>query len=155
MARFDNAGRQPLLAGPVDLVRDSGFVGRSQLKFAAVGERVKLSFGSEDALRVVRDVIEKQDESRLTGRRTTRREVRLFVSNTGGRAEKVAIEERMLVSEVKEVEVKAPAQGHPPGAGLRLEGRHRALRAGACPRASRQKVELAYEISAAAKVAGI
>ena len=154
VARFDNLGKQPLLAGPVDLVRDSGFVGRSQLKFAAVGETVKLSFGSEDALRVVRDLLEKQDESRLTGRRTTRSDVTLFVSNAGGKTEKLALEERILVSEVKEVEVKVLAKDtRPPPASVSKEGIVR-FELTVPPRAQ-QKVEFAYEVSKAAKVAGI
>ncbi|MHB8872326.1 MAG: mucoidy inhibitor MuiA family protein [Myxococcaceae bacterium] len=154
VARFDNLGKQPLLAGPVDLVRDSGFIGRSQLKFAAVGERVKLSFGSEDSLRVVRDVQEKQDESRLTGRRTTRREVKLFVSNTSGTAQSVALEERLLVSEVKEVEVKVlPKETRPSPASVSKEGIARFELA--VPPHGQQRVDFVYEISAASKVAGI
>jgi uncharacterized protein (TIGR02231 family) len=154
LARFDNTGKQPLLAGPVDLVRDSGFIGRSQLSFAAVGERVKLSFGSEDALRVVRDVVEKEDLSRLTGRRTTRREVKLFVSNTGGKPEKVALEERILVSEVKEIEVKVLAKDtRPAPASVSKEGIVRFELA--LPARAQATVELTYEISKAAKVAGI
>ncbi|MBS1153821.1 MAG: hypothetical protein H6Q89_5519, partial [Myxococcaceae bacterium] len=56
VARFANAGPHVLLAGPVDLLRQSGFVGRAQLKFAGQSETVALSFGSEDGLRVVRTV---------------------------------------------------------------------------------------------------
>jgi uncharacterized protein (TIGR02231 family) len=106
VARFTNSGNEALLAGPVDIVRDSGFVGRTQLAFAAPGETVRLSFGSEDALRVVRAADERQDESRLTGRRTTTHTVRHFVSNAADQPAHVVIEERVPVSEVKQVEVE-------------------------------------------------
>ncbi len=154
VARFDNLGQEPLLAGPVDLVRDSGFVGRAQLKYAGVKERVKLSFGSEDSLRVVRDRLDKPDESRLTGRRTTHCEVKLFVSNTGPKAEKVALEERILVSEVKEVEVRLlPKETRPAPANVSKDGIVRFELS--VPPHEQQKVELVYEISAAGKVAGL
>ena len=71
LARFPNSSGQVLLAGPVDLIRDSGLVGRAQLKFAAPGETVKLSFGNEDGLQVIRDTEEKVEEARLSGRRTS------------------------------------------------------------------------------------
>jgi uncharacterized protein (TIGR02231 family) len=109
VARFPNASGDVLLAGPVDIIRGSGFTGRTRLAFTAPGEAVKLSFGSEDGLRVIRVVDQRQDESRLTGRHTTTHTVRHFVSNAAPEPAHVVIEERVPVSEVKEVEVEVVA----------------------------------------------
>jgi uncharacterized protein (TIGR02231 family) len=154
VARFENKGSSVLLAGPVDLVRTSGYVGRAQLTFAGVGERVKLGFGSEDALRISRQVETKLDTNRLTGRKVRTHFVKLFLSNTGSRPEQIAIEERMPVSEVEAVEVEllrekakpAPAKVSQDGI-LRFE-----LPA---PARSQQELAFAYTVASSSKVAGL
>jgi uncharacterized protein (TIGR02231 family) len=154
VARFDNRGPSVLLAGPVDLVRSSGYVGRGQLKFAGVGERLKLGFGSEDTLRIARLVDEKHDTQRMTGRRTRTQQVKLFVSNTGTRPEKVAIEERMPVSEVEAVEVKLlQDQTKPAPAKVSEDGIVR-FELAAPPR-SQQELAFAFSVASSAKVAGL
>lgn len=154
VARFENTSGSVLLAGPVDLVRTSGYVGRAQLTFAGVGERVKLGFGSEDALRIARQVETKLDTNRLTGRKVRTHFVKLFLSNTGSRPEQIAIEERMPVSEVEAVEVEllkdkakpAPAKVSQDGI-IRFE-----LPA---PARSQQELAFAYTVASSAKVAGL
>ncbi|MFZ5446867.1 MAG: DUF4139 domain-containing protein, partial [Myxococcota bacterium] len=154
LARFPNTSGQVLLAGPVDLIRDSGLVGRAQLKFAAPGETVKLSFGNEDGVQIVRHTDEKVEEARLTGRRTTTKSVKLHVSNTRPQGIKLVIEERVPVSEVKEVEVQvltkdcSPAPSTVTKDGIaRLE-----VELGA---STTKTAKFAWELSAAAKVAGV
>jgi hypothetical protein len=105
VVRFTNSSGAVLLAGPVDLVRGSGFVGRTRLDFTAPGAIAKVSFGSEDGLVVVRHREETREESRLTGRRTTRTKVTWHVSNASPEPRTFFIEERIPVSEVKEVEI--------------------------------------------------
>jgi uncharacterized protein (TIGR02231 family) len=154
VARFDNRGPAVLLAGPVDLVRSSGYVGRSQLKFTGVGEKLKLGFGSEDTLRIARLVDSKEDTQRITGKRTRTHQVKLFLSNIGSRAEKVVLEERMPVSEVEAVEVKllreqtkpAPAKVSEDGI-LRFEL--------AAPPRSQQELAFAYSVASSSKGAGL
>ncbi len=154
VARFENKGPSVLLAGPVDLVRASGYVGRAQLTFAGVGERVKLGFGSEDALRIARQVETKLDTNRLTGRKVRTHFVKLFLSNTGSRPEKIAVEERMPVSEVEAVEIEllkdktkpAPAKVSQDGI-VRFE-----LPA---PPSSQQELAFTYTVSSSSKVAGL
>ncbi len=154
LARFPNAGKHVLLAGPVDLLRQSGFIGRGQLKFAAAGETVALSFGSEDGMRVVRKLEQKTDEARLTGRRTTRNTVKLFVSNAGEVSGRVVLEERVPVSEVKEVEVSVlTKECKPAPSPLTKDGIARIELQ--CAAGSTQEVEFVWELSAAAKVAGV
>ncbi|HEX8436080.1 DUF4139 domain-containing protein, partial [Archangium sp.] len=154
VARFDNRGTSVLLAGPVDLVRSSGYVGRAQLKFTGVGERLKLGFGSEDTLRIARLVDSKQDTNRLTGRRTRTQQVKLFLSNTGTRPEKVVLEERMPVSEVEAVEVKLlQEQTKPAPAKVSEDGIVR-FELAAPPR-SQQELAFAFAVASSSKVAGL
>ncbi|MFL5322133.1 MAG: mucoidy inhibitor MuiA family protein [Myxococcaceae bacterium] len=154
IARFENKGNAPLLAGPVELVRTSGYVGRGQLKFAARGEKVKLSFGSEDVLRVARSEQTDLDTAMLTGKRTTTHSVKLFVSNTGSEPVKLSIEERIPVSEVEQVDVKVlreksrPAPNAPNADGIvRYQ-----IDAGA---RSQQELLFVWSTTASAKVAGM
>ncbi|GGO87790.1 mucoidy inhibitor MuiA family protein [Wenjunlia tyrosinilytica] len=102
-----------LLAGPVDLVRGSGFVGRGELRFAGPGEEVRLAFGSEDTYRVVRHVEEQRETTGMAGinsRTVITRTVRLFVSRldvpTEGGTTPVVVRERIPVSEVSAVEIR-------------------------------------------------
>ncbi|MBU8897444.1 mucoidy inhibitor MuiA family protein [Corallococcus sp. M34] len=154
VARFENVGPSVLLAGPVDLVRSSGYVGRAQLKFTGRNEHVKLGFGSEDALRIARQVEETEETRMLTSRRTRTHKVKLFVSNMGARPEALALEERIPVSEVAAVEValvKDSAQTAPTR--VSAEGIVR-FELKAEPR-SQQTLSFSYTVSSSAKVAGL
>ncbi len=154
VARFDNAGPSVLLAGPVNLVRTSGYVGRAQLRFTGKGERVKLGFGSEDALRVSRTEDQARETSRLTGRKVTTHKVRLFLSNMGAQAVPVAIEERIPVSEVESVEVQLLREHTKPApARVSEEGIVR-FELTAAPR-SQQELAMDYVVTSASKVAGL
>ena len=129
-------------------------VGRAQLKFTGVGERLKLGFGSEDTLRIARLVDSKQDTQRLTGRRTRTHQVKLFVSNTGTRPEKLVLEERMPVSEVEAVEVKLLAEQTKPAPSKVTEDGIVRFELAAPPR-SQQELAFAYSVASSSKVAGL
>ncbi len=115
-AAFRNEAGHVLLAGPVDLVRGGGFTGRTRLDFAAAGEEIRLAFGGDDTVRVVRHTTETRDTAGLTGinqRTVITHEVRLFVSrldaapDAGERA--VTVRERVPVSEISAVEARIRA----------------------------------------------
>ncbi len=154
VARFDNRGPCVLLAGPVDLVRTSGYVGRARLEFTGLGERVKLGFGSEDTLRVGRHADSWQDTQRLTGRRTHTHQVKLFLSNSGSHTERLVIEERMPVSEVESVEVRLLEEQTKPAPALVSDDGIVRFELTAPPR-SQQELGLAYTVSSSARVAGL
>ena len=99
-------GSSPLLPGPVDLIGESGFVGRGQLEFVAPGEKFELDLGASEHLRVKRWTDEKRETARLTGKQTITREVRLYISNLDGTARDFTIEERIPVSELQDVQVE-------------------------------------------------
>ncbi len=101
-----NAGTEPLLAGPVELLRDGGPCGRTSLLFVAPGERFVLGWGADPALRVHRDHREHHEASGMLGSwSTTRHRVAVRLSNLGPTARAVEVTERIPVSEVEQVEV--------------------------------------------------
>lgn len=109
-ARLANAGTTPLLAGPVDLVRASGYVGRAEVGFTAPNETLQLGFGLDADVRAHREEARDRDDAGLLGGwnvQTVRVAVRL--SNLGGERKTVVVTERIPISEIEQVEVKASA----------------------------------------------
>jgi uncharacterized protein (TIGR02231 family) len=107
-ARLVNAGTQPLLAGPVDLVMASGYVGRTEIGFIAAGEKLGLGFGPEADVRIHRsEVRERDDAGLLGGWNVTTVRVALRLSNLGAQPRAVVVTERIPISEVEQVEVRA------------------------------------------------
>lgn len=153
LARFDNVGPSVLLAGPVELSRQTGPVGRGQLRFAAKGEPVKLSFGSEDRLRVARQTSEDVTESKLTGRRTTKRTVKVWLSNLSDAPANLVVEERIPVSEIGDVQVEWAKKEATPPTSIDADGivRYQLALEGLAKR----ELLLVYEVSAAARVQGL
>ncbi|MFG2589716.1 mucoidy inhibitor MuiA family protein [Streptomyces sp. NPDC048438] len=158
VVRFDNLAGHALLAGPVDLVRGSGFAGRGTLGFAAPGAPVELAFGSCDDHRVVRYAEESRDTAGITQRTVITRTVRLHLSRFSAPGEEddrvVTLRERIPVSEVSAVEVRLRKEScSPEPDAVDAEGIVRwdvAL-----PPGGRRTVTLVYELSASAKVTGL
>ena len=103
-ARITNAGQAPLLAGPVDLIMASGYVGRAEVGFVAAGEKFHLGFGPESDIRVHRTESHDRDNGLLGGATQTVR-VAVRVSNLGAERRAIDITERIPISEVEQVEV--------------------------------------------------
>lgn len=154
VARFDNTGPAVLMAGPVDLVRSKGYVGRAQLKFAGRGERVKLGFGSEDSLRVSRQAESSEEVARITSRRTNTERVKLFVSNMGAMPANLVVEERMPVSEVEAVEVALLKDATKPAPTKVSDDGIVRFELSVPPR-SRQTVAFGFTVARSGKVAGL
>lgn len=116
-------GPGPLLAGPVELVRDHGAAGRTSTRFIAPGERWALAWGPEPDLRVTREAHEVAEApSGLTGRQTTRRTVTVRLSNLGPAERLVEVTERVPVSEVDEVVVEVDRRATAPAAQADADG---------------------------------
>ena len=100
-------GEHPLLAGPVELRRHGGFVGRTSILFVAPGETFELGWGPEPDLRVHRKV-EFEEESRRALSSWVRkpRTIRVTVSNLGPKPHGIRLQERIMVSEIDKVEVE-------------------------------------------------
>lgn len=102
-----NTAKHPLLAGPVDLIRGGGLVGRGQLLFVAPEERFELGWGPDPALRVHREVVElKPKEQRLSSWVERGKRVRVHISNLGRASAPLEVVERVPVSEVEKVRVE-------------------------------------------------
>ncbi|MEU1126347.1 mucoidy inhibitor MuiA family protein [Streptomyces sp. NPDC005899] len=158
VVRADSQAGHALLAGPVDLVRDSGFAGRGTLEFTAPGAPFEIAFGSCDDHRVVRHTEETREVAGITQRTVITRTVRLHLSRFGAPSERgdrvVTVRERLPVSEVSAVEVRLRREACSPvpdavdeegivrwDVGLPPDG-HRTL-------------TLVYEVSASARVTGL
>ncbi|GHH94141.1 DUF4139 domain-containing protein [Streptomyces capillispiralis] len=158
MVRGDNRSGHALLAGPVDLVRGSGFSGRGTLDFTAPGAPVELAFGSRDDHRVLRRTEESRDTAGITQRTVVTRTVRLHLSRFSSPAEHddrtVVVRERVPVSEVSAVEVRLRRDAcSPVPDAVDADGIVRwdvPLAPGA-----RRTVTLVYEVSASSKVTGL
>ncbi|GAA2494320.1 DUF4139 domain-containing protein [Streptomyces gobitricini] len=158
VVRFDNLSGHALLAGPVDLVRDSGFSGRGMLEFTAPGAAAELAFGSRDDHRVIRETEESRESAGITQRTVVTRTVRLYVSRfsapgeTGERV--VALRERIPVSETSAVDVRLREEAcSPVPDAIDADGVVRWNVA--LPPDSHRTVTLVYELSASGRVAGL
>jgi len=101
-----NAGSVPLLAGPVDLVRRGGFVGRTKIPFVAPGETFELGWGPDPGVRVHHEVEQVEEEpGMLSGWvvRSVRERVR--ISALDGTKRTFALTLRIPVSEIEKVQV--------------------------------------------------
>ncbi|WP_369148251.1 mucoidy inhibitor MuiA family protein [Streptomyces sp. R44] len=158
VVRCENLSGHALLAGPVDLVRGGGFIGRGTLDFTAPGALTELAFGSRDDFRVLRRTEESRDTTGLTQRTVVTRTVRLHVSRFSAPGEEegrvVVLRERIPVSEVSAVDVRLRAEACTPAPDeVDDEGIVRwTVR---MPPGGRRTVTLVYELSATAKVAGL
>ncbi len=140
-ARFTLKGAEPLLPGPVELLRHGGPFATTSLDFTAPGACQELSFGPDDNVQVSRTtnvLSDKTDPDDRWRRRTVR--VRVFLSNVGTDARRLELVERVPVSEVAMVriekvtahpEAQPDADGHvrwsltlPPNGRLTVELRH-------------------------------
>jgi uncharacterized protein (TIGR02231 family) len=114
-----NTAAHPLLAGPVDLVRRSGLVGRTSLLYVAPGERFELGWGPDNALRVTRELEELAYERKSLSAWTRKpRRVRIKLSNLEATPRALQVRERVAVSELDKVkvEVQSASQSRKPDA---------------------------------------
>ncbi|CAL9341954.1 hypothetical protein SUDANB120_00286 [Streptomyces sp. enrichment culture] len=158
VVRFANRSGHALLAGPVDLVRGSGFSGRGTLDFTAPGAAAELAFGSCDDLRVVRQSEESRETGGIMQRTVVTRTVRLHLSRFSAPGEQgertVAVRERIPVSEIAAVEVRLRKEACSPVPDA-VDADGIARWDIALPPGGRRSITLAYEVTAGAKVAGL
>jgi uncharacterized protein (TIGR02231 family) len=100
-----NTSANPLLAGPVELIRERGFVGWTRTAFVAPGEGFSLSFGPDDAVRLVRSPYASMEIREIDRWKVVTHEIYLFVSNLSGDPKTIEVTERIPVSEIEQVKV--------------------------------------------------
>lgn len=153
-SRHEHAGTTPLLAGPVDLVGQSGPVGRTTTLFVAPGETFELGWGPSAEIRVHREATRKEGKSKMLSSwiRSTHR-VELKLSNTGETETSIEVTERVPVSEVAQVEIEVDAQKTSEG---KLPDQDGFVRwTVTLPPHGHQKLQLAYTVSKKEGVRGI
>jgi uncharacterized protein (TIGR02231 family) len=158
VARFTNPAGHALLAGPVELVRGSGFTGRGTLPFTAPGAPQELAFGSSDTYRVRREAEERRDTTTLTQRTVVTRTVRLHVSRFSAPDESddrtLTLRERVPVSEVADVDVRLRKDACSPAPDT-LDAEGIARWDLTLPPGGRRTVTLVYDVVAGSKVTGL
>jgi uncharacterized protein (TIGR02231 family) len=103
-----NRGARPLLAGPVELVRDGLGLGQGRVGLVAPGEPFPLGWGSHDGLRISRRRDHDVDRAMLTGRQRHTFKVEVRVVHLGSEPVRVEVRERVPTSELPVVTVSAP-----------------------------------------------
>lgn len=107
-ASFTNEEEAPLLPGAVNIHRDGTFVGQSALPLVAQGDKVELSFGADDQVKVTRvPVARRQAEPGFLGSsRTDTVEFKTVVKNLHTFPIKITVVDRVPISEVNTITVE-------------------------------------------------
>jgi uncharacterized protein (TIGR02231 family) len=114
-----NGSPFPMLAGPVDIYRGSGFIGTSRLDFVAPGRPFEISLGIEESLKVRRAVTH---DAATDGGREKRHGFDIEVANFGELPRRVTVIENVPVSDIEEVRVRVDAATTPFAEEDRKEG---------------------------------
>ena len=102
-----NQASIPLLAGPVDLIRNGGKVGRAAIDYIATGESFALGWGPDADIRVQRWGSEHRPKAgMMSSWEELEKQVRIMLSNIGGATKQVMVQERIPVSELEQVKVE-------------------------------------------------
>ncbi len=107
VAELTNLGAWPLLAGPVDVFRANGLVGRYPLERVAQGAAFRLTFGIEEKIRVARKTVEevKRDTGLFNGNKRFGFGYVFEVANYDSVANEVTLVDHIPVSELSDVMV--------------------------------------------------
>ncbi|MFZ5441120.1 MAG: mucoidy inhibitor MuiA family protein [Myxococcota bacterium] len=148
-----NESRFPILAGPVELLLDHGFVGWTKVLFVAPGEEFRLSFGPDATLRLSRAERDRTQDATSTDWKTVTKTVWLYLSSLGDQPKSVELVERMPVSELEQVKVTLAAKKTSPKPKVDDDG-FATWTVELAPRAQAQ-LTFAYELSTAPGVQGL
>ncbi len=105
-ARLSNSQAFPMMAGPADIFRSSGFIGRSAVAYTPAGSSFLVGFGLERSVQVLRDVRHREESAGLlSSDRAFETRIVVNISNPGTQVRRVSIFERIPVPEIEEVSV--------------------------------------------------
>lgn len=148
-----NEAKFPILAGPVELLLQHGFVGWTKVLFVAPGEEFRLSFGPDASLRLARAEKDRTQEATSTEWKTFTKTIWLYLSSLGDEAKTVEVIERMPVSEIEQVKVMIASKRTTPKPKVDENG-FATWVVELAPRAQTQ-LTLVYDLSSAAGVHGL
>jgi uncharacterized protein (TIGR02231 family) len=115
-ADFKHAEDAPLLPGLVAIYRDGAYVGRSRMAMTAKDEDVRLGFGADDSVKIVRSTVRQLEGSAglLNSAKTERREFKTSIRNGHDTPVRIIVEDQVPVSETDEVKVEVLPATTPP-----------------------------------------
>ncbi len=116
VARFRNAGIEPLLAGyEVQRYFNGSYVGSGDFPEIPAGAEAELGFGQIPGLRLTRKVLDRQtgEQGILTSSNTSSENVQITVENLDTRAWKLELRARVPYSEQEDLEVSYKADPRP------------------------------------------
>ncbi|MDB5601920.1 MAG: mucoidy inhibitor [Xanthobacteraceae bacterium] len=107
-AAFKQPEEAPLLPGRVAIYRDGVFVGRSQMALAAKDETVRLGFGADEKVKIVRTTVRRAEGTAglIGSSKTEEREFKTVVRNGHDFPIKVSLEDQLPVSEAEDIVVE-------------------------------------------------
>ena len=107
----------PLLPGRMSIYRDGVFVGRGQMTAAGKEEKVRLGFGADDKVKIVRSVVKRNEGSAgllVTTSKTDERSFKTVIRNGHDFPIRLAIEDQLPVSENEDIQVEMLPSTTPP-----------------------------------------
>jgi len=106
----------PLLPGRVSLYRDGIFVGRGQMPLTPKDETLRLGFGPDEKVKVLRAVTRKIEGSAgiISSAKTDEREFKITLRSGHDRPIKAVIEDQLPTSETAEIQVEMLPVTTPP-----------------------------------------
>jgi len=100
------AAARPILAGPVELYRDGGFIGRGFLDYTGGGAVFELYWGSDDFVLLERNVESSDKKAGTFSSRKKEFQVSILVQNLRNETIEFSLKERIPVSELEQVTVE-------------------------------------------------
>ena len=116
-ASFIQGEDAPLLPGRISIYRDGVFVGRGQMASAGKEEKVRLGFGADDKVKIVRSVVKRNEGSTgliVTTAKTDERTFKTAIRNGHDFPIRVAVEDQLPVSENDDIQVEMLPSTTPP-----------------------------------------
>ena len=116
-ASFIQGEDAPLLPGRISIYRDGVFVGRGQMAAAGKEEKVRLGFGADDKVKIVRSVVKRNEGSTgliVTTSKTDERAFKTAIRNGHDFPIRVAVEDQLPVSENDDIQVEMLPATTPP-----------------------------------------
>ncbi|MCP4724542.1 MAG: mucoidy inhibitor MuiA family protein [bacterium] len=104
---FENISDFPMLAGPVKVYHNQDYIGDSYIETVVPGEKAKLSLGSDDSIKIKRELLKHFTQQKGVMKGLTRTVFRYAIALENYKQEDVdiSVEERIPLSQNKELKV--------------------------------------------------
>ena len=114
-ASVTNSSPAPLLPGRAQLFVDAQMVGATELPLVAPRDQIELSLGTEDRVKVKREMVSGGAEKKLLqDRRVVSQGFRIEVTNLTGARQRVVVRDQLPISHDERIRVRDPRLSPPP-----------------------------------------